>query len=216
MIKTLLLASALVFGADASSTEVVSEPIVSVDETSEVITTETTTTTEIITTEDISKAEEEVKGKLTEFLDKYLDKNTVANIINWCIDAGVLSALAILLVKYRKFKVKTIEQIVDEVKNALEKYLKECFDKLSDEQIAQIKEAISHAGRSVDHLKKVIYLLNSKDANDKITALEILAESVKDEKEKEKINEVKDQVVKEQEQKQKTLDKVKDDYSSID
>ena len=89
--------------------------------------------------------EETIKNKLTEWLEQYLDKDLVAKIISWAVDIGVIAYMAVINLKYRKYKNKTIGEVVDGGKDLLQNELHKCFANLDKETIKNVSTQVNES-----------------------------------------------------------------------
>jgi len=121
-------------------------------------------------TEEEKAALEEVKG----WLSQHFDSQMVANIITWVSEAGVLVGLLGVYVKYRKWKYKTVGDIVDLVKAEVGKYLSANFDKLSEEKLLSMINAIDDLEKSNEIIMKVLVLMQDNTKKGKIALLDFL------------------------------------------
>ena len=207
MLEQLLLSTLLVFGADTSTLPPTTT------ETTE--TTETTTSESEITTSDITyeESEKDVIETLKEWLSQMFDSNLVGFIINWAIDAGLITIIAGIYFKYRKYKAKSSQEIASEVKEVL----KDCFKDLSKEEQKEIIEKIEKFEGDLDKLKKALVLAQDRTAEGKIALLNLINETSENKTDiKEASEKVETQIKKEVEKEKKVNEKVKDDYQPVD
>ena len=54
---------------------------------------------------------DEFKAEVQAWMSQYMEESLVVKIITWMVDAGVLSALFVVYLKYRKYKHTTIEDL---------------------------------------------------------------------------------------------------------
>lgn len=221
MIKEALLIATLTL-APMNQVEDTTEPTTSEVES---ITSEDVSSEDITSSEDISSSatepttsevEEQIKKYLEDFLGQYFNSNFVSNIINWAIDAGLLSAIALIYLKYRKFKSKTIDEIVKEVKDAIEKQLGDSFQNLSSEEIAKITSSVDTLAKDIDTLKKALVLAQDRTAEGKIALLDLIQTSTKSEEVKKGVEVVKETIKEEQKVEEEVKEVVKNDYEKID
>ena len=77
---------------------------------------------------------DDFKAEVEAWLSQYLEKDLLTQIISWAVDAGVLGGLFTVYLKYRKYKNKTIGQLVEEIKANVTKQMEDDFKNLSKEQ----------------------------------------------------------------------------------
>lgn len=223
MIKQLLLASMLTFAPMQQNSEDVNEPTSVEVITSEEVSSDTTTSvvdenTSSDTTAEptTSEIENEIQKYIEEFLSQYFNSNFVASIINWAIDAGLLSAIALIYLKYRKFKSKTIEEIVKEVKKTIEDNLGDSFKNLSTEEIQKITASVDTLAKDIDTLKKALVLAQDRTAEGKIALLDLIQNTSTSDEVKKGVEVVKETIKEEQKVEQEVKEVVKNDYEKID
>lgn len=126
-------------------------------------------------------AEEEVEPTLDDFkaevqawMSQYMEESLVVKIITWMVDAGVLSALFVVYLKYRKHKSMTIEDLLNEYKAKMGEWLKENFDKLSKDEIDKLTNAIDDLEKSNETIMKVLVLMQDNTAKGKAALIEYL------------------------------------------
>lgn len=210
MLEQLLLSTLLVFGADTSTLPPTTT------ETTETTTTEATTSE---TTDDITfeESEQDVIETLKEWLSQAFDSNLVGFIINWAIDAGLITVIAGIYFKYRKYKAKSSQEIANEVKEVVKEVLASCFKDLSKEQQKEIVEKIEKFEGDLDKLKKALILAQDRTAEGKIALLNLINETSENKSDiKEVSKKVETQIQKEVEKEKKVNEKVKDDYQPVD
>lgn len=215
MLEQLLLSTLLVFGADTST---LPPTTTETTETTENTTDESEITTSQ-TTSDITyeESEKDVIETLKEWLSQAFDSNLVGFIINWAIDAGLITVIAGIYFKYRKYKAKSSQEIASEVKEVVKEVLKDCFKDLSDQQQKEIIEKIEKFEGDLDKLKKALVLAQDRTAEGKIALLNLINETSKNKTDIKEVSEkVETQIKKEVEKEKKVNEKVKDDYQPVD
>lgn len=160
--------------------------------------------------------EETIKNQLTEWLEQYLDKDLVAKIISWAVDIGVIGYMAVINLKYRKYKNKTIGEVVDGGKDLLQNELHKCFSNLDKETIKNVSTQVNEIVVKIDQLMKALALAQDKTAEGKIALLNLISENTTQADTKEVVTEVKEQIQKEQKVEEEVKEKVANDYTPID
>lgn len=117
---------------------------------------------------------DEFKEEVQEWMSQYMEESMVAKIIGWLADAGILTALLAVYIKYRKYKHTTIEDLLNKFKLQMGDWLKENFDKLSVEQIDKIKQSITDLEKSNEVMMKVLVLMQDNTAKGKAALIEFL------------------------------------------
>ena len=176
-----------------------------------------TTESEVIESEVIESelTEEGFIDQTKAFLSQYLDEQLVMSIINWAIDAGLLSILFGVYLKYRKYKSMSSNEIANEVKSVVDNAVKESVDKLTTEQLTGIYKGLENLEKGLDITNKALVLAQDKTAEGKIALLDLISERTKDESVKEAASEVKTKIEQEEKIKEEVSKEVKEDYTSI-
>lgn len=202
--------------ANANEAPTQSEPIASVEEpTTSVVASVEETPTEP-TSEPTEPTQEDFQAEVEKWLSNYLEKDLVTKIISWAVDAGVLGSLFAVYLKYRKYKNKTIGQLVDEVKESVTKQLEDDFKKLSAEQQTKLINGLETLKKSNELVIKALVLAQSKTTDSKLALLDLVSESNESTEVKEVVKEVREEVESNQAQKDKVNEAVKSDYNPID
>lgn len=228
----LILLSASIAGAnevaptDGEATSIDSEPstseVASVEESEEEeVSSVPTSTSSIeekgdIADNDGTMSYEEFQAEVEKWLSNYLEKDWLTKVISWAVDAGVLSGLFTVYLKYRKYKNKTIGQLVDEIKEQVTKQMGDDFKNLSTEQQEKLINGLETLKKSNELVIKALVLAQSKTTDSKLALLDLVAQSNTDVEVQETVKEVRQEVEKSEEQKQKVQEAVKDDYNPID
>ena len=208
MLEKIILASALLFA--------------NVDETTTITdtTTETTTITDttISDSEDITydESEQEVIETLKEWLLQFFDSNLVGFVINWAIDAGLITIIAGIYFKYRKYKAKSSQEIASEVKEQINEILNASFKDLSKEQQEKIVNVITKLNSEIETLKKALVLAQDKTAEGKIALLNLINETTKEVEVIKEVEKVKEKVIEESNKEKEINEKVKEKYKPVD
>ena len=117
---------------------------------------------------------DDFKAEVSDWLSQYMEESMVVKIITWMIDAGVLTALFAVYLKYRKYKHTTIEDLTKQFGDKVGVWLKENFDKLSAEQIDKIKQSVDDLEKSNETIMKVLVLMQDNTAKGKAALIEYL------------------------------------------
>ena len=170
------------------------------------------------TTETIETTEEDIetfKQEVSEWLSKWFDEQQVKQIIQWLVDSGVLIALFGVVLKYKKYKNTSIEELFVKVKTELKDYLEENFKKMSGEEIQKIVKSIETLEQSTETIMKVLVLAQDSTAKGKVALIEYLGTKTNNVEVKELANQVNEVIEKQEQVKQEIIDKVKDPYKEI-
>ena len=158
---------------------------------------------------------EETEEMTEEDFKKAIEHDTIQKLIGWLTDAGVLASLFFVYLKYRKYKHTTIEDIVNETKKEVGKYLTENFDKLSKEQVDKINEQLEKATESLNVMMKVLALSQDSSTKGKLALVEYLGENTQNKEVKETVKEVSDSLNEQKEIKEEVFEKVEKEYTEI-
>lgn len=159
---------------------------------------------------------DEFKAEIEEWLAQYLEKDLLTQIISWAVDVGVLGGLFTVYLKYRKYKNKTIGQLVDEIKDKVTETMESDFKNLSKEQQEKLINGLETLKKSNELVIKALVLAQSKTTDSKLALLDLVSESNTSVEVKEAVEEVRKEVEASEEQKQKVQEAVKDEYNPID
>lgn len=223
-LNILLLAGAIANGNPTNYAEADAEPTGDEPTTSEVASEPTSEVTSEATSEEEGKGDvaedtydfDKFKEDVTAWLSKYLEKDLVVQIISWAVDCGVLGGLFTVYLKYRKYKSKTIGELVDEIKAKVTEQMGEDFKNLSTEQQEKLINSLESLKKSNELVIKALVLAQSKTTDSKLALLDLVAENNTSVEVKEVVADVRKEVEASQEQKDKVQEAVKSDYNPID
>ena len=159
---------------------------------------------------------DDFKAEVEAWLSQYLEKDLLTQIISWAVDAGVLGGLFTVYLKYRKYKNKTIGQLVEEIKANVTKQMEDDFKNLSKEQQEKLINGIETLKKSNELVIKALVLAQSKTTENKLALLDLVGEANTDVEVKQAVERVRQEVEANQETKEKVQEVVKDDYHPID
>lgn len=159
---------------------------------------------------------DDFKAEVEAWLSQYLEKDLLTQIISWAVDAGVLGGLFTVYLKYRKYKNKTIGQLVEEIKANVTKQMEDDFKNLSEEQQQKLINGIETLKKSNELVIKALVLAQSKTTENKLALLDLVGEANTDVEVKQAVESVRQEVEANQETKEKVQEVVKDDYHPID
>lgn len=222
ILKLALLAGAIASGEEAPTSE---QPTTSVEEepsTSMVApsSSESEEKSEESVSSSSSASEEptfdDFKAEVEAWLSQYLEKDLLTQIVSWAVDAGVLGGLFAVYLKYRKYKNKTIGQLVDEIKANVTKQMQDDFKNLSEEQQQKLINGIETLKKSNELVIKALVLAQSKTTENKLALLDLVGEANTDVEVKQAVESVRHEVEASKETKEKVQEVVKDDYHPID
>ena len=177
---------------------------------------DTTMTFEIFKEITEEEAKEEVIQVVKDFLGQYFNSDLVGQIINWAIDVGLLTTIAGIYFKYRKYKAKSSEEIAKEVEKQIKDTLGNEFNKLSNEQIQNILTKIDKFDESLNVFEQALILAQDKTSEGKKALIEIIAARSQNQDTLETGKKVEDKIINEQKQEEKVKEEVKKEYTPID
>ena len=225
--KLALLAGAIASGEEAPTSQP-SESVVE-DEPSTIVVAPSSSEEQSSSSEESSSSSSSVsseeeqeptfddfKAEVEAWLSQYLEKDLLTQIISWAVDAGVLGGLFTVYLKYRKYKNKTIGQLVEEIKANVTKQMEDDFKNLSKEQQEKLINGIETLKKSNELVIKALVLAQSKTTENKLALLDLVGEANTDVEVKQAVESVRQEVEANQETKEKVQEVVKDDYHPID
>lgn len=158
---------------------------------------------------------EEFKAQVQQWLTQFMDESLVAKVISWLVDAGVLSALFFITVKYRKYKHTTIEDLMGAFKGNIKEYLGENFNQLSAVEIKKITGEIANLENSIETIMKVLVLMQDNTTKGKATLLEYLGSKTDSAEVKKATEEVNVVLAEKQEKEEVIKEKVNGEYQDL-
>lgn len=166
-------------------------------------------------TEEVEPTIDDFKVEVEAWLSQYMEESMVVKIITWLVDAGVLSALFVVYLKYRKHKSMTIEDLLNQFKNKMGEWLKENFDKLSKEEINKLTNAIDDLEKSNETIMKVLVLMQDNTAKGKAALIEYLGSKTDSKEVESAVNEVSQALEEQEKAVAEVKDKVSGNYEEI-
>lgn len=168
------------------------------------------------TTEETDEmTEEEFKLAIEDYLSQYIERDTVQKIIGWLTDAGVLASLFVVYLKYRKYKKNTVEEVIGAVKKEIGDYLTKNFEKLSQDEIDKVKQAIKSLESSNEVIMKVLVLMQDNTAKGKTALIDYLGSKTESDEVKQATEDVKETLEQQEEIREEAFEKVEKDYQEI-
>lgn len=183
-----------------------------VSNSSEVVSNEITSSSSELTQEEVEKT---ITEKIENWASEYVSWDYVSSIINWSIDTGLLSVIALLIVKTRKYKSMTGEEIVNLLKSQLIETLTTNFKEMSEEQLKQLILNIDKLNSDIEVMKKALVLAQDKTAEGKIALLNLIDGTTENKETKEAIDEQKEKIEKEEAKIEEVKSAVDGDYKEI-
>lgn len=172
-------------------------------------------TSEVVEEEEVEPTLDDFKLEVENWLSQYMEESLVVKIITWLIDAGVLSALFVVYLKYRKYKHTTIEDLTKQFGDKIGVWLKENFDKLSEEQLDVINKNINDLEKSNETIMKVLVLMQDNTAKGKAALIEYLGSKTESQEVKNAVDEVNVALEEQEKVKAEVVEKVSGDYKEI-
>ena len=163
-----------------------------------------------------AEAEQIVIESLEKFLGKYLENSLVVKIITWVIDAGVLTALVGIYIKYRRNKNKTIEDVIEECKKQLKDAASSEFAGQIDPKILEITDTVAKLTEKLNATLQALALSQDKSANGKIAMLNLISKAADaDQETQEILDDIKETVEEEVAAVEEITEKVADEYQEV-
>ena len=183
------------------------KPVIKAEEepTSEV---EVTPEVEEEPTEEIT--EDDIINSIKDKLGTLADNTIVLEIISWLRDAGVITALLGVVVKYNKYKNKTLGEIKEDLSEKAKTLVIEKLNEYSKE-IGTLKDTVNKLNDANETLMKVLVLMQDNTASGKLAVLDYL--TGKEKEVKEVATAVKEQIEEKKEETNKIVEQL--DYTSI-
>lgn len=209
----LILGGCLLIGTGCATIEKKIVYAGEIENTSEIVSSEiTTTSSSELTQEEVEKT---IKEKFENWASEYVSWDYVSSIINWSIDTGLLSVIAFLIVKTRKYKSLTGEQIVELLKTQMVDTLKNSFKEMSAEELKQMILNIDKLSNDIEVMKKALVLAQDKTAEGKIALLNLINGTTENKETKEAIEEQKEKIEKEEAKIEEVKSAVDGEYKEI-
>ena len=165
--------------------------------------------------EEVEPTLDDFKAEVEAWLSQYMEESMVVKIITWLVDAGVLSALFVVYLKYRKHKSMTIEDLLNQYKAKMGEWLKENFDKLSKNEIDKLTNAIDNLEKSNETIMKVLVLMQDNTAKGKAALIEYLGSKTDSKEVESAVNEVSQALEEQEKAVAEVKDKVSGNYEEI-
>lgn len=167
---------------------------------------------------DEEKLTEQVTKIIEDFLGNYLQESMVAQIISWLIETGVLGALVVIFLKYRKHKHTTIEDITKLAGESIKTQLGENFkgmDANTKVMIGDVIKTVADLSEKMNVLLQAFALAQDPTSEGRIAMLKLVQGIAEDKQVVEKIEEIKDDIVAKDEAVKEIEDKVQGEYEDI-
>lgn len=159
--------------------------------------------------------EEAFKEKIQAYLTNFMSESMVAKIIGWLVDAGVLTALLGIYLKYRKYKHNSLEDVVKSTKEMIDENLQKSIDNLSKEKIDKLVKSIETLEQANETIMKVLVLMQDNTSKGKVALLEYLGSKTNNEEVKEAVKDTQEELENALAKKEEVESKVKDEYKEI-
>lgn len=182
---------------------------------------------EVVESEEISQVEEtseideseytldEFKAEIEQKLNDYVEQDLASKIISWLIESGLLCALFVVYVKYRKHKAMTLEDVAKLAVSAVKEELKKQFGELSKEEIKKITSKVGELEQSVETVMKVLVLMQDNTPKGKAALIEFLGSKTNSQEVKNATEQVEASLKQEEQAKQEVNNKVSGEYKDI-
>lgn len=175
-----------------------------------------TSTFSIYTEISEEEATETIISTIKEWLSEYLSSDLITSIINWAINAGLITFAAGVLIKYKKYKAKSSQEIAKEVEETIKSVLANQFSSLSTEQQTTIINKISEFENYLKVFEQALILAQDKTAEGKKALLELIVSNSNNTETKEVATAVNEKIEQEQAEIAEIQEEVKKDYTPID
>lgn len=159
--------------------------------------------------------EEKFADKVKEYVGQYTGETLAIKIVGWLVDAGVLSGMFVVWLKYRKYKHNTVEEILGAVKAEVGDYTKQTIDSLSEEEIKKIIDKVGDLENSIEVIMKVLVLMQNNTPEGKVALLDYLGSKTNNKEVKEQAVEEKTKIEEKIKKDDEVREKVAGDYEEI-
>lgn len=161
---------------------------------------------------------------LNNYIEDLKSNQYIGWIVTWVIDSGFLTALIIVVAKYRKYKSMTTDELNKVIQEKAVKEITKAVKELDETQLKAITKSIEDINAELDVLQKCFILAQDKSPSGKAALMEYLDANVKAKSKTEEDNkEVKEAIAEQKqdaeqtiEKEEKVLEKVKDDYQPVE
>lgn len=167
---------------------------------------------------DEEKLTEQVTQIIEDFLGQYLQESYVAQIISWLIETGVLGALVVIFLKYRKYRHTTIGDIERLANEKIKESLGENFKGMDANTMAMVGNVIKSVADLKDNMNTLLQafaLSQDPSSEGRIAMLKLVQGIAEDKQVVEKIEEIKDEIVAQDEAVKVVEEKVQGEYKDI-
>lgn len=169
---------------------------------------------EVETTEEETE-EKKALDTVKSWLSQHFDTQMVANIITWASEAGILGALLGVYIKYRRYKAKSLDELLDLFKKEIDKYFKDNFEKLSEEKLTGLVNALKDVENANETIMKVLVLMQDSTRKGRIALLDFLGSKTNNEEVKEAAEQLSEDLEEQEAKDEEVKDAVAGDYERI-
>lgn len=164
---------------------------------------------------EVVETEEKFAEKVKNYVAQYTGESLAIKIVGWLVDAGVLSGMFVVWLKYRKYKHNTVEEVIGAVKSEVGTYTKEAINSLSESQIKSIIDKVGDLEGAVETIMKVLVLMQDTTAEGKVALLDYLGSKTNNPEIKEQASDEKEKIEEQIKKDEVVRDKVANDYEEI-
>lgn len=159
--------------------------------------------------------EEKFAEKVKAYVEQYTGESLAIKIVGWLVDAGVLSGMFVVWLKYRKYKHNTVEEVVGAVKDEIGTYTKDTINSLSEKEIKSIIDKVADLETATETIMKVLVLMQDTTPEGKVALLDYLGSKTKNDEVKEQAAVEKEKIADKIERDEAIKSKVSGDYEEI-
>lgn len=157
----------------------------------------------------------EFTEKVKDYLSQYVGDNLAIKIVGWLVDAGVLSGMFVVWLKYRKYKHNTVEEVIGAVKSEVGEYTKNAINSLSEKEIKSIVDKVADLENATETIMKVLVLMQDTTPEGKVALLDYLGSKTNNKEIQEQAKAEKNKIENQIEKDDEIRKKVADDYEEI-
>ena len=161
------------------------------------------------------ESEEKFTEKVKDYLSQYVGDNLAIKIVGWLVDAGVLSGMFVVWLKYRKYKHNTVEEVIGAVKEEVGAYTKDAINSLSEKEIKSIVDKVADLENATETIMKVLVLMQDTTPEGKVALLDYLGSKTNNKEIQEQAKAEKNKIENQIEKDDEIRKKVADDYEEI-
>lgn len=140
---------------------------------------------------------------------KFENSELGLQIINWLIDSGFMVALVGVVIKYNKYKNKSVGELADIAYNKAKEVITQKLQE-NTKVLGDVKNALEKVNKANETLMKALVLMQDTTSKGKIAVLDFLSQNNEVE-----VKEIKQEIIEEEKVKEEIVNKVNEPYENI-